>query len=330
MAAPTPSRAVASGARFLDPAVLARIDNLELLARTVVDGFLAGLHRSPYLGFSMDFAEHRPYMPGDDIRRIDWRLFARTDRHYIKLFEAETNANFVVLLDVSRSMTYTSHEVSKLDYARYLAACLTFFSRRQRDRIGLVTFDDAIVDYVPPSMKHMDTVLHVLAGVEAGRAGSLAEPLLQITELMGRKGIFVVVSDFYEDADTVFRSVALLKARGHDVIVFHVLDPAELTFPFQAPSAFEDMETGDQIPVIPERLREEYLRLVRDHVRELDDRFTGARIDYQLLDTSKPLDLALFAYLAARERLSRTARGGNTVARAQGARETQTRRDDES
>jgi uncharacterized protein (DUF58 family) len=306
MATSTPPRAVASGARFLDPAVLARIDNLELLARTVVDGFLAGLHRSPYLGFSLDFAEHRPYMPGDDIRRIDWRLFARTDRHYIKLFEAETNANFVVLLDVSRSMSYTSHEVTKLDYARYLTAALCFFSRRQRDRVGLVTFDDAIVDYVPPSMKHMDTVLHVLDGVEAGRAGSLAEPLLQITELMGRKGIFVVVSDFYEDADTVFRSVSLLKARGHDVIVFHVLDPAELTFPFQDPSAFEDLETGDQIPVIPERLREEYLRLVQAHVTELNDRFAGVRIDYQLLDTSQPLDLALFAYLAARERLSRT------------------------
>jgi uncharacterized protein (DUF58 family) len=306
MAAVTPQRAVRPGARFLDPAVLARIDNLELLARTVVDGFLAGLHRSPYLGFSLDFAEHRQYMPGDDIRRIDWRLFARTDRHYIKLFEAETNANFVVLLDVSRSMDYTSHAVTKLDYARYLTAALCFFSRRQRDRVGLVTFDDAIVDYVPPSMKHMDTVLHVLDGIEAGRAGSLAEPLLQITELMGRKGIIVVVSDLYADTDTVFRSVALLKARGHDVIVFHVLDPAELAFPFQDASGFEDMETGEQIPVIPERLRDEYLRLLRTHTTELEERFAGNRIDYRLLNTSQPLDLALFAYLAARQRLSRT------------------------
>ena len=168
-----------------------------------------------------------------------------------------------------------------------------------------MTFDDDIVDYVPPSMKHMDTVLHVLDGVEAGRAGSLAEPLLQITELMGRKGVFVVVSDFYDDAETVFRSVALLKARGHDVIVFHVLDPVELTFPFQEASAFEDMESDEQIPVIPERLRDEYLRLVQAHVTELQDRFAGSRIDYQLLDTSQPLDLALFAYLAARQRSSR-------------------------
>ena len=176
MATSTPPRAVASGARFLDPAVLARIDNLELLARTVVDGFLAGLHRSPYLGFSLDFAEHRPYMPGDDIRRIDWRLFARTDRHYIKLFEAETNANFVVLLDVSRSMSYTSHTVTSWTTRATSTAALCFLSRRQRDRVGLVTFDDAIVDYVPPSMKHMDTVLHVLDRVEAGRAGPWRSP----------------------------------------------------------------------------------------------------------------------------------------------------------
>jgi uncharacterized protein (DUF58 family) len=285
--------------------VLGRIGNLELLARTVVDGFLTGLHRSPYLGFSLDFAEHRPYMPGDDIRRIDWRLFARTDRHYIKLFEAETNANFVVLLDVSRSMSYGSHSVTKLDYARYLSACLAFFSHRQRDRVGLVTFDHEIVEYVPPSMKHMDTVLHVLDRVEAGRPGSLSKSFLQVTELLRRKGILVIVSDFYESPDDVISAVGPLRARGHDVIVFHVLDPNELTFPFEEASGFEDMETGEQIPVIPAKLKEEYLRVVSDHLDALRDRLTENRIDYTLLDTSQPLDLALFQYLLAREAMSR-------------------------
>jgi len=299
------ARAAAGGAKFLDPAILARIDNLEILARTVVDGFLSGLHRSPYLGFSLDFAEHRPYMPGDDIRRIDWSLFARTDRHYIKLFEAETNANFAVLLDVSRSMSYSSQTVSKLDYARYLAAALLFFSNRQRDRVGLVTFDHEIVEYVPPSMKHMDTVLHVLDRATAGRAGSFGEPLMNIVERFVRKGILVLISDFYEEPDRIMSSVLPLRARGHDLIVFHVLDPAELGFPFQDPSGFEDMETGQQIPVIPERLRADYTRLVGEHVRTLEDRFTANRVDYRLLNTSEPLDLALFAYLAARERLSR-------------------------
>jgi uncharacterized protein (DUF58 family) len=305
MAAHARARADASGGRFLDPTVLARIENLELLARTVVDGFLNGLHRSPYLGFSLDFAEHRPYMPGDDIRRIDWSLFGRTDRHYIKLFEAETNANFVVLLDVSRSLSYTSHSVSKLDYARYLAAALTFFSHRQRDRVGLVTFDHEIVDYVPPSMKHMETVLHVLDRAEARRAGSLAAPMLTIAERLRRKGILVLISDFYEEVDAIMSQVLPLRGRGHDLIVFHVLDPAELEFPFDEASGFEDLETGEQIPVIPGRLREDYRRLVQRHVAELDQRFSSNMVDYRVLDTSQPLDLALFAYLSARERLSR-------------------------
>jgi len=302
----SPAHTSRRGARFLDPAVLARIDNLELLARTVVDGFLAGLHRSPYLGFSLDFAEHRPYMPGDDIRRIDWRLFGRTDRHYIKLFEAETNTNFAVVMDVSRSMSFGSHAVTKLDYARYLAAALAFLSNRQRDRVGLVTFDHDIVDYVSPSMKHMDSVLHVLDRSEAGGAGSLGPPLVRVAELLSRKGMLVVVSDFYEDAERVIESVGMLRARGHDVIVFHILDPVELDFPFQEASGFEDMETGDQIPVIPDQLRDTYRELVRAHAARLEERFNANRIDYKLLDTSRPLDLALFHYLSARARLSRT------------------------
>ena len=306
MATRTGERNAGSGSQFLDPAVLGRIGNLQLLAKTVVDGFLTGLHRSPYLGFSIDFAEHRAYMPGDDIRRIDWRLFARTDRHYIKLFEADTNANFVVLLDVSASMSYGSHTLTKLDYARYLAACLTFFSSQQRDRVGLVTFDHEIVEWVRPSMKHLDTVLHVLDRAKAGRRGSLAQPLLQVTELLGRKGILVLISDFYEDPDQVIAAVAPLRARGHDVIVFQVMDPMELEFSFEEASGFEDLETAEQIPVIPAKLRDDYKRLVAAHLEALRDRFTGNRIDYTLLDTSKPLDLALFHYLLARERMSKT------------------------
>ena len=300
------TRTSSAGSQFLDAAVLGRIGNLELLARTVVDGFLTGLHRSPYLGFSVDFAEHRPYMPGDDIRRIDWRLFARTDRHYIKLFEADTNANFSVLLDLSASMSYGSHSLTKLDYARYLTACLTYFSSRQRDRVGLVTFDHEIVDYVPPSMKHLDTILHTLDKAKAGRPGSLAAPMLRITEMLGRKGILVIVSDFYEEPDAVLSAVGPLRARGHDVVVFHVMDPYELEFPFEEASGFEDLETGEQIPVIPTRLKADYIAMIRTHLEALAKRFKDNRIDYALLDTSKPLDTALFQYLLARERMSRT------------------------
>ena len=300
------TRTPAGGARFLDPAVLGRIGNLELLAKTVVDGFLTGLHRSPYLGFSSDFAEHRPYMPGDDIRRIDWRLYARTDRHYIKLFEAETNTNFVVLLDVSASMSYGSHSLAKIDYARYLAACLTYFSSRQRDRVGVVTFDHEVLNFVPPSMKHLDTILYTLDRVEPGRPGHLSEPVMRIMEMLGRKGILVVISDFYEEPDRVINALGPLRASGHDVIAFHVMDPYELEFPFEESSGFEDLETGEQIPVIPGKLRDDYLEMVRAHLDTLAKRLKDNRIDYVLLDTSQPLDTALFQYLLAREKLSNT------------------------
>jgi uncharacterized protein (DUF58 family) len=299
------ARAGASGAHFLDPKVLSRIDNLELLARTVVDGFVAGLHRSPYMGLSLDFAEHRAYMPGDDIRNIDWRLYARSDRYYVKLYEAETNASFAVLLDVSASMSYGSAGVSKLEYARYLTACLVYFSRQQRDRVGLLTFDKDIVDYVPPSVRNLDLVLHTLDKTDPGKPGDLRGPMLRAAEIFARRGIIALVSDFYQEPDEIIHSVRYLRGRGHDVMVFHILDPAELEFPFDSPSNFEDMESGERIPLIPKRLRDRYRAVIQAHVDELDRRFRGERVDYMLLDTSKPLDHALFRYLILREKRSR-------------------------
>ena len=179
------SRGQLPGQRFIDPVVLTRIDNLELIARGVVDGFISGLHRSPMLGMSVDFAEHRSYMPGDDVRRIDWRLFARTDRLYVKEFEADTNANLHLLLDISRSMDFGSGAVSKLEYAKFLAASLAYLSRRQRDRIGLITFDNDIVETIPPSIRHFNTVLHALDRVTAGGASNYLDPLLKIATNLG-------------------------------------------------------------------------------------------------------------------------------------------------
>jgi uncharacterized protein (DUF58 family) len=290
---------------FLDPVVLARIDNLELLARTVVDGFINGLHRSPYLGLSIDFAEHRPYMPGDDIRRIDWRVFGRTDRFYVKQFEADTNANFLVLLDISRSMDYASEGISKLDYARYLAACLSYFSRQQRDRVGLATFADDIVELVPPSAKHLDVVLHTIDRITPGGTGVLEGPLLKVAEVLKRRSIVAVISDFYHEPQTVQRAMSYLRNKGNDVLAFHVLDPAEIDFPFEGPVHFEDLETGDTIPVVPEQQRQRYRQLVRVHLDELSRVLIEGRVDYFLFDTSQPLDYALFTYLSRRERLSR-------------------------
>jgi uncharacterized protein (DUF58 family) len=294
------------GARFVDPVVLSRIGNLELVARSVVDGFINGLHRAPYFGASVDFAEHRGYVPGDDIRRVDWRLYARTDRYYVKEYEADSNANFSVLLDVSASMSYGSRGMSKLDYARVLAACLTYLVHKQRDRVGLVTFDSEVVEHVPPSAKHMDVVLHMLDRATATRPGSLRAPLHRLAEHFGRRGVLVLISDLYDEPETVVEAVAPLRFRGNDLIVFHVLDRAELEFGFADASSFEDLESGEQLPVVPEAFREEYVSLVRAHIDALTTRFSEARVDYTLLDTSEPLDHALFKYLTTRERLMRT------------------------
>jgi uncharacterized protein (DUF58 family) len=294
------------GARFVDPKVLARIGNLELVARSVVDGFINGLHRSPYFGASVDFAEHRGYVPGDDIRRVDWRLYARTDRYYIKEYEADSNSNFAVLLDVSKSMGFGSEGVTKLDYARMLAGCLTYLVHRQRDRVGLVAFDSDIVEFVPPSAKHMDTTLHVLDRLKPARPGSLREPMNKIAEHFGRRGLLVLISDLYEEPDALLEAIGPLRFRGHDMIVFHVMDRAELDFEYADPSAFEDLESGEQIPIVPEALAGQYRELVQAHITGLTERFSANRIDYTLVNTSAPLDHALFSYLSTRERLMRT------------------------
>ena len=290
--------------RFLDPTVLARISNLELLAKTVVDGFISGLHHAPYLGVSTDFAEHREYMPGDDIRRIDWRVYGRTDRLYVKEFEADTNANFVALLDVSRSMDYGTGALTKLDYGRFLAASLAYLSRRQRDRVGLVTFDAAIVDYVPASAKHLDIILHTLGRRKVGKEGGIAQPLTKVAESLRRRSILAIISDFYADPDEIFGALSRLRHRGNDLIVFHLLDPAEITLPFAEAAQFEDLETGKRIPVVPEKSREEYLRQLGEHRNALRSRMGEAGVDYCFVDVSGPLDAVLFHYLSRRERLA--------------------------
>lgn len=292
--------------RFLDPVILGRISSLELLARTVVDGFISGLHHSPYLGLSVDFAEHRAYMPGDDIRRIDWRVFGRTDRLYVKEYEADTNTNFSSLLDISGSMNYGSGDITKLDYGRYLAACLAYFSRRQRDRVGLVTFDADIVDYVPASARHLDIVLHTIERIQPARGeGGFERPMAKVVESLRRRSLLVVISDFYEDPDVIMRALNLLRHKGNDLIVFHVLDPVEVEFPFGEAARFEDLESGELIPVVPEKLRDEYRDHMDGHLETLRRRMAQSGIDYCFLRTSQPLDHALFQYLSRRHKLRR-------------------------
>jgi len=290
--------------RFIDPKVLIKIQNLELVARTVVEGFVQGLHRSPYMGFSVDFASYRQYQPGDEIRRIDWNVFSRSDRLYIKLYEGETNTRVLVLLDVSGSMNYGSGEIKKIDYARILAACLTYFAHHQRDGVGLLTFDTDIRVHVPSSRRRgqLLTILSEIDRIQPSEQTEFRKPLRFLAEYLTRRGLIVLISDLYDEPDNIIAGLKALRAKGNDIIVFHIMDNFELTFPFEDMAQFEDMETKRKLHVIPEYLRKQYLMILNEHMERIRKELSGTRIDYCLMDTSKPLDMGLFTYLAARSK----------------------------
>jgi uncharacterized protein (DUF58 family) len=292
-------------AQLLDPALLARIGDLALLARTVVDGFMHGLHRARRVGLSLDFAEHRPYQPGDDIRRIDWRVYGRTERFYVKEYEADTNASVTFVLDASASMDFGSGAVTKFEYGRMLLASLAWLSQRQGDRVGLVSEAGDRLEVIPPSTRHLQLILHTLGRSRPAGGGRLSPMLTRAARLSTRAGIAVVLSDCYEEPELVQRAVGALRGRGHDVVLFHVLDPAERDLPGEGSATFEDAETGERLPLRPELLRERYRAELDAHRSELARRLAGDGADYVPLTTDQPLDLALHAYLERRLAMSR-------------------------
>lgn len=290
--------------RFIDPKVLMKIQNLELVARTVVEGFVQGLHRSPYLGFSVDFASYREYQPGDEIRRIDWNVFSRSDRLYVKLYEGETNTRVLVLLDISGSMNYGSAEIKKIDYARFLAASLTYFAHHQRDGVGLLTFDTDVRSHIPSSRRRgqLLTILGEIDRIQPSAQTEFRKPLRFLAEYLSRRGLIILISDLYDEPENIIAGLKALRAKGNDIIVFHIMDNFELTFPFEDMAQFEDMETKKKLHVIPEYLRTQYLVILNEHMERIRKDLSGTRIDYVLMDTSKPLDHGLFTYLAARSK----------------------------
>ena len=290
--------------RFLDPAVLASLGTLELKARAVVEGLLSGLHRSPYKGFSVEFAEYRQYLPGDDLSTIDWKVYARTDRHYVKKFEEETNVDCHLLLDVSASMGYGSRGVSKLEYGALLASSLAFLMNRQRDAVGLTTFDDAIVTMVPPSARpsHLRSILLTLDQTTLGHRTDVSKPLHLMADGIGKRGLVVLISDLLDEPARVVDGLRHFRFRGSEVIVFHLLDPAELTFPFERASRFRDIELGDEVMAVPSVVRQEYLDALHAAIDRYKRELGSEGIDYRLIDTSTPLDFALVSYLSTRGR----------------------------
>jgi uncharacterized protein (DUF58 family) len=290
--------------RFLDPAVLAGISSLDLLAKTVVDGFVSGLHRSPDFGFSQEFAEYRAYTPGDDLRHVDWNLFARTERCYLKRYRGETNSQLTVLLDASNSMQYTSGPTKKMDYARFIAASLFYLAiRKQRDAAGLIVFDDEVRDYVRPSTRQ-GQMARLFAGLERAEPHArtdFAKPLRHFQEFLHRRGIAIVISDFYEDPETIVRSIEPLRFHGNEVVLFHVLDPQEIRPVLQRSAILVDLETNEKIEVIPKYASTTYRAKVDAHIEQLRSRALAAGIDYQLLVTNQPLDAALREYLSLRQ-----------------------------
>lgn len=290
--------------RFLDPAVLAGISSLDLLAKTVVDGFVAGLHRSPDFGFSQEFAEYRAYTPGDDLRHVDWNLFARTERCYLKRYRGETNSQLTVLLDASNSMQYSSLPPAKIDYARFAAAALLYLAiHNQRDAAGLIVFDDEVREYIRPSTRP-GQLARLFAGLEQAtpRARTnFARPFQHFQHSLHRRGIAIVISDFYENPETIIREIAPLRFHGNEVILFHILDPHEINPIMKAPAILMDLETDQKLEVIPEYTRTTYRSKMHAHIEQLRTRARAAGIDYQLLITDQPLDLALREYLSLRQ-----------------------------
>jgi uncharacterized protein (DUF58 family) len=289
---------------FLDPAVIARLGTLELRAKTIVEGFLSGLHRSPFKGFSVEFAEYRQYIRGDDLSTIDWKVFARSDRYYVKKFEEETNLDCHLLIDVSGSMAYQSGGLSKFEYSACLAASLGYLMNRQRDGVGLMAFDDRIVSAVPASTRpgHLRNLLVALARLNAGSRTNVAKPLRQVAEALSKRGMVVVISDLLDDPESVIRGLKLFHHRGSDVLVFHVLDPDEIEFPFTRATRFEDLETSEEVTAVPDVVRAHYQKAINDLIERYRRELGGAGIDYQLLNTKQPLEMALLAYLSTRAR----------------------------
>jgi uncharacterized protein (DUF58 family) len=287
---------------FLDPTVLAGLDNLELRARVVVEGFLSGLHKSPHRGFSVEFNDYRHYQRGDDMRHIDWKLYARSEKFYIKQYEDETNVRCMVVLDTSASMSYSSGGTSKMDYGITLASALAYFINRQRDAVGLITFDEKVNEYLPAKCRqtHLMRILRTLAQIKPGKKTDAVKPLTDLAASLNKKSMVVLITDMLDDEERIIKTLQTLRGMGNDVIVFHVMDDAELNFTFNEASEFVDMESNETFITTPAAIRKAYLENLNEFLSFCKKQCQSSGVDYCLLNTSEPLDAALSSYMSKR------------------------------
>ena len=290
----------------LDPRTLAKLSGLALRARHIVEGYVAGLHKSPYHGFSIEFAEHREYAPGDDLRYVDWKVFGRTDKVYLKQYEDETNLICYLVLDVSESMTYQSRAaaMSKLEYAQCVAAALGWLVLKQQDAVGLSTFDNQIRAMIRPAgnPSHLEQILHVMEAVVPGKKTAAGPIFHELAQRLTKRGVVIVLSDLFDDVESLAAGLKHFRHRRHDVVLLHVLDPAELEFPFRGPTEFKGLEEFPEVQADPAVIRRAYLRELNAYRQSLEQACRREHIDYFLLRTDQPLDLALTQVLATRQR----------------------------
>jgi uncharacterized protein (DUF58 family) len=278
---------------------------MQLRARLVVEGFMVGLHKSPYHGFSVEFAEHRPYMPGDSLRNLDWKVYAKTDRFYVKEFEEETNLKAYILLDVSNSMNFGTTGITKFQFASYLAAALSYLMIQQRDAVGLATYDTDLRSYFPPRSvrTYLNVLLSHLEKSEPSSRTDISRNLHAVAERIKRRGLIIVISDMLDDPTAMLSGLKHFRHDGHEVLVFHVLDPREIDFAYSGDVKFRDLETEEEMPTQPWHLRKEYRRLMNDFIETLRRGCREHLIDYSLLNTERTYDEALVQYLTKRKRL---------------------------
>ena len=291
--------------KYLKPEIVSQLSSLDLVARLVVEGFMTGLHRSPYHGFSVEFSEYRPYMPGDALRHVDWKVVGRTDRYYVKQFEEETNLKSYLLLDCSNSMGYGSGSLTKLQYATYLSAALTYLLLKQRDAVGLAVYDEKIRKLLPARsvFSHLSIILREMDRQPSQNQTNLSQTFHQLAERIKRRSLIMVFSDLLDDPDDVLNALKHFRHQKHEVIVFHVLDPMEIHFEFKKDAQFIDLESGDKIQTQPWHIRQDYQKQVEDFMTHYKRECREHRIDYIPIETSQPFDTALFHYLAKRKRI---------------------------